>query len=233
MTSRTGRACEARGGACPRVAGAPAFTLIEVLVVMMLIGILAGVILPVLGKARAKAKREWTRKELSELGAALLMYHDDHIGYPPDTDDWGSGGKGGNSDDQVDEWSIHRYLGLTVVTKKGESYDAYLGIRFQRLSDIGGDGAGDRAGKYLDPYEQPYQLDAMHMIPPDIGAGTGWLQSGWPYGLVTKDAPTPSELQEMVRDFKVVCYGPDTVSADFPFDPDPTDGRAKDDIRSW
>jgi hypothetical protein len=40
----------------------------------------------------------------------------------------------------------------------------------------------------------------------------------------------------MVLDYKFVSYGPDTLSVDFPFDPDPSAanaGRAKDDIRSW
>ncbi|MHC5059062.1 MAG: hypothetical protein ACYTKD_30775, partial [Planctomycetota bacterium] len=63
-----------------------------------------------------------------------------------------------------------------------------------------------------------------------------YRQCGWPYRLQTQDNPTLQERQEMVLDYKFVSYGPDTLSVDFPFDPDPSAanaGRAKDDIRSW
>jgi len=223
--------------------GERAFTLMEILVVMLLIGILAGIILPVLSVARNKAKKEWARKELKEIAAALLMYHEDHTGYPPDTQDWADAGRSvqGNIDPPTDEWSIHRYLGLPRRTKKGKTYQPYLGIMFNRLGEVGGDGAGDRAGQYLDPYETPYQLDAMHMIRPNAALGTGWRQSGWPYVLGAGDVkgdgyPTTAKMIEMVLDLKIVSCGKDKQTADYPFDLQPTDGnrgRAKDDIRSW
>jgi type II secretion system protein G len=223
--------------------GERAFTLMEILVVMMLIGILAGIILPVLSVARNKAKKEWANRDLKEIGAALLMYHEDHLGYPPDTQDWADAGRSvqGNIDPPTDEWSIHRYLGLPRRTKKGKTYQHYLGIKFNRLGDVGGDGAGDRAGKYLDPYDTPYELDAMHMIKPDAAQGTGWRQSGWPYRLEAGDVgpdgyPTQDKMIEMVLDFKILSCGKDKETADYPFDLQPGDsnrGRAKDDILSW
>jgi hypothetical protein len=216
----------------------------EILVVMMLIGILAGIILPVLAVARKKAKREWARKELGEIKAALLMYHEDHTGYPPDTDNWADSGRSvqGCPDAQIDEWSLHRYLGLPRRTKKGRTYEPYLGIRYNRLGEIGGDNGGDRAGKYLDPFETPYQLDAMHMIKPNAALGTGWRQSGWPYRLEEGDVdgdgnPVHTKMIEMVLDYKIISCGPDKKTADYPFDLDKTNdsnrGSAKDDIRSW
>lgn len=252
MTSRTGSTVGPRRGPTgaptspvrPRNGrGERAFTLMEILVVMLLIGILAGIILPVLSVARGKAKKEWARKELKEIAAALLMYHEDHTGYPPDTQDWADAGRSvqGNIDPPTDEWSLHRYLGLARRTKKGKTYQPYLGIRGNRLGEIGGDGVGDRAGKYLDPYETPYQLDAMHMIKPNAALGTGWRQSGWPYRLEAGDTdsdgyPVRSKMIEMVLDFKILSCGQDKQTADYPFDLLSTDsnrGRARDDIRSW
>ncbi len=223
--------------------GERAFTLMEILVVMLLIGVLSGIILPVLSVARNKAKKEWARRDLKEIAAALLMYHEDHTGYPPETEDWADAGRSvqGNIDPPTDEWSIHRYLGLPRSTKKGKTYESYLGIRFNRLGEVGGDGVGDRAGKYLDPYKTPYQLDAMHMIRPNAALGTGWRQCGWPYRLGAGDVdgggyPIRNKMIEMVLDFKIISCGRDKATADYPFDLQPTDsnrGRAKDDLRSW
>ncbi|MHC4504467.1 MAG: type II secretion system protein [Planctomycetota bacterium] len=249
MTSRTGSTVGPREGPTSPVRprngrGERAFTLMEILVVMLLIGILAGIILPILGVVRRKAKKEWASKELSEIAAALLMYHEDHTGYPPDTEDWADSGRSvkGNVDPPTDGWSIHRYLGLPRSTKKGKTYQSYLGIRANRLGDVGGDNVGDRAGKYLDPYETPYQLDAMHMIRPNAAQGTGWRQSGWPYRLEAGDTggdgyPTTKKMIEMVLDFKVLSCGLDKQTADYPFDLDEANdsnrGRARDDILSW
>jgi len=60
------------------------FTLIEVLVVVAILAILAGILLPVLAKARASARKSTALSNLKQIGAALLAYtadYDDHL--PP------------------------------------------------------------------------------------------------------------------------------------------------------
>jgi len=54
------------------------FTLIELLVVIAVIGILAGLLMPVLGKAKAKAKSITCVSNLRQLDLALVMYAADH-----------------------------------------------------------------------------------------------------------------------------------------------------------
>ena len=69
---------------CRRVAR---FTLIELLVVVAIIAILAALLLPVLGEARARTKITVCKSNLKQCFIALALYADDQDNwYPPDED---------------------------------------------------------------------------------------------------------------------------------------------------
>ena len=61
------------------------FTLIELLVVIAIIGILAGMLLPVIASAREKARRTNCMSNLSQIGKGLSMYSMDNGEQYPNT----------------------------------------------------------------------------------------------------------------------------------------------------
>ena len=65
-------------GTRQRPARHSAFTLVELLVVIAVVGILAGIILPALGRAKSRGQSIYCLNNLRQLGVAMHLYADDH-----------------------------------------------------------------------------------------------------------------------------------------------------------
>ena len=60
-----------------------AFTIIELLVVIFIIGTLIGFLLPAISSSRERARCILCTEHMEQIGAALLQYHKEHEAFPP------------------------------------------------------------------------------------------------------------------------------------------------------
>jgi len=74
------------------------FTLVELLMVVVIIGLLMAILLPAIGRARLTAQRAAITAEISQLNAAMAQYASNHNEYPPNYlgKEWGADPAYGN-----------------------------------------------------------------------------------------------------------------------------------------
>jgi len=80
----------------------PAFSLVELLVVLAIIAMLISLLLPAIGAARAGARRTVCRNNLRQIGVGLQSYHASHDTFPPGGIEWRPAG---NTEQRQLAWS--------------------------------------------------------------------------------------------------------------------------------
>jgi|AntAceMinimDraft_4_1070372.scaffolds.fasta_scaffold04352_3 type II secretion system protein G len=71
----------------PKLRNSKGFTLVELIIVIMIIGILSATILPKIMGAPARARDTGRVKDLDSVSIALNQYYDDNKQFPPATDE--------------------------------------------------------------------------------------------------------------------------------------------------
>lgn len=99
-----------------------AFTLIELLTVIAIIGILAAILIPVIGRARESAKGARCISNLRQVGVALHAYADENRGFLPPVAFTGISPYY-NRDPRHIQHSLHPYLSLRRAANWGTSMD--------------------------------------------------------------------------------------------------------------
>ncbi len=75
----------------------PAFTLVELLVVIIIIAIIAGIAVPAVMKATGTAQNARIKTEIDMLHQAVMQYKNEYGSFPPATDPFGAAGNAAKS----------------------------------------------------------------------------------------------------------------------------------------
>jgi len=154
--------------------GREAFTLVELLVVIAIIGILAGLLLPMVNSARKAAKITMAASMLSSLETALAEYQKDTGVYPPEV---GSG--------NLDKCSETLYFYLSGLTVDSPDTGKRKAFRLERKTakpyfdfkrDYMGNHDGDEYYEAIDPWGSPW-IYIRGMYP---GKASTWSRLGDP-----------------------------------------------------
>jgi prepilin-type N-terminal cleavage/methylation domain-containing protein len=196
------------------------FTLIEMLTVVAIIAILAGLLFPAISAARRKAQVAQAQTEIKSIESALKTYYTEYGRWPignggGDDFSYGKFETGGQYTGCCDNYYL---MGVLRGIPDPAGYNSTCGSNYQGQNnprnivflEIAA-GSQDSLGNYLDPWKHPYQIT----LDTDYDGNCDGLGCGSAY-------PTTAP-QGTVKNRTVVVWsvGPDGV------------GGTSDDITSW
>jgi prepilin-type N-terminal cleavage/methylation domain-containing protein len=205
-----------------------AFTLVEMLVVIAIIAILAGMILPAVTNMKGKAKIQMAYKEVAELAAAVHAYEATYSRFPT-AQNAGTGGDRTFGFEGPD-WNAEVVAILRATDVTGKNYNADNARNPQKQNFLTGPKPAlddkspgiDKNGIYRDPWGTPYILsfdlnyngkvkDQIYSLPAKEAATAGDKQGVT--GLTLDEDPKSKEKGTYVLtgDLMVWSKGPDKL----------------------
>ena len=153
-----------------------AFTLIELMVVITIIGILVAILLPVIGAVFTSGEKTQARTEIAGLEAALRKFYDDYNKFPSGT---------GEPGQEATENLVRMLSGEKGSPEENLREKMYMEFKPSSIS----------GGKFVDPWGKAYWVSTDTNL--DGANGTGLVRrrvlvwSGGPDGL--PDAPNEKD----------------------------------------
>ncbi|MBN2447024.1 MAG: type II secretion system protein, partial [Phycisphaerae bacterium] len=152
-----------------------AFTLVEILVVLAIIGLLIAIVVPSIATARAKARLVCCASNLREIGRGLFLYADQAADMLPLN----------SGETWKEAWAVTEALGISAGTDER----TWVGIL---QTTLGRDSA---------PWLAPLRCPQSGRCPPDdetVGdvnsrPGAGWYLNAYCRGRLQSSIPTPSD----------------------------------------
>lgn len=157
------------------------FTLVEMLVVVAIIGVLAGLLLPAVQSVREAGRRTTCSNNLKQIGVAMAAYEQANGMFPPGIGNNGrKGDKGGGGGGRFEFWSWTCYLHF-LLPQLGEVafYDSLRGPRFDlgSIYDNGIYRASPPPATYFDDFDAVKTTSVPGLLCPSDNISAGFWQT--------------------------------------------------------